>query len=621
MQSESRTRRIARRAMLAGFCVTLAWSVWLAVAGGFDGVVLGIRIRSNNPRRVFVASVGAFIGYILTGGVIRMAPLVGIARSAVATVARHPGWVALALAATAVSATVVLGARIAGGADAYGYVSQADLWLARDLKVSQPWVDQVPWPNAKWTFTPLGYRPMSGESAIVPTYSPGLPILMAIAKWVGGQCALFAVVPLSLGLSLLTTYALGKRLVSAHAGLMAAWFLATSPVVLEVSLESLSDVPVMAAWSTAFYFLLDSSVWSAASAGLLASVAILIRPNLVPLVIPMAAWYLVRRAAGEASTRSRLVHLAVFILTVLPGVALVSGLNSHLYGSAFTSGYGSLADMFSWAHVLPNLRRFIAWIVETQTPLALLGIAALIVPLRRIWPAVADRRLFVIIAMFVALLWAQYSAYLEFDSPGYLRFLLPGWPFMMVGLAAVLVAAGRAHPRVGPAAAIGIASFLGLWSLHVANGRDVFEQRQAARHEAPIGRLVREHTTRNSVVLAVHRSGSVRYYAGRMTLRYDMLDGDWLDRAVAWLSERDVHVYALLDEREAAETKQRFAGQKRAEAFDRPVLTYRPASTSLYDLSTPPDRSKPTRVIADPLEDLPGCDPPRPLPGLQFHAP
>ena len=615
---------MARRTMLVCFCLTLGWAIWLIVAGGFDGTILGIRVRSNNPRRVLVASACALVGYLVAGGTIRVSPFLNALARGRTTFERRPGWVAAAIAAAAVVLTMVQATRIAGGADAYGYVSQADLWLAGDLKVQQPWVAQVPWPNSPWTFTPLGYRPSPDEWTIVPTYSPGLPMLMAAAKRIGGQCALFAVVPLSLGVAVFATYALGKRLGSPYQGLIAAWFLATSPVVLEVSLESLSDVPVMAAWSAAFCCLLGTRMRSAAFAGFAAALAILIRPNLVPLAVPMVLWFLLRRAPAPSGLRSRLLFVLVFSLALLPGVAVVAALNRYWYGSATTSGYGNLGEIFGWAHVLPNLARFIAWIVETQTPLALLGVAALIVPLRAIWPAVPDRRIFVVIALFVTLLWGQYSAYLEFDSPGYLRFLLPSWPLILVGLAAVLLAVGRLTVRFGRASVVGIvtlAVLLGLWNIRVAIRRDVFEQRQAARHEAPIGRLVREHTVVNSVILAVHRSGSLRYYAGRTTLRYDMLDGDWLDRAVTWLGERNVHVYAVLDERETRESKERFAGQKTAAAFDRPVLTYKPASTSLFDLSTPPDGSKAPIVIAESLEDLPGCDPPVPLPRLQLGLP
>ena len=613
MQSRFHFRRpVVRRVLLLLFALTLGWAIWLMVMGGFDRTLLRIRIRSNDPRRVLIVSACALLGYVLAGGAVPLSRFVVHGRRAFTLLAARPGGVAATVALGAVLLALAQGTRIAGDADAYGYVSQADLWLAGDLKVPQPWVEEVPWPNSKWSFTPLGYRPMADEWSIVPTYSPGLPMLMAAAKWLGGQCALFAVVPLSLGLAVFTTYVLGKRIGTESEGLMAAWLLATSPVVLEVALESLSDVPVMAAWSAAFYFLLGTNVASASLSGFAAALAILIRPNLVPLVIPLAAWFVLRRTPA-ARVSTRLVYLAVFSAAVLPGVLVVAALNRHLYGSASSSGYGDLRELFSAAHVLPNLRRFVVWIVETQSPLALLGVAALIVPLRAVWPRVADRRLFAVIALFIALLWGQYSAYLEFESAGYLRFLLPSWPLIMLATVAVLVAIGRLtiqSVRARVAGIMAVVILLGLWNIRVAVGRDVFEQRQAARHEAPIGRLVQTHTQPNSVVLAVHRSGSMRYYAGRTTMRYDMLDGDWLDRAVAWLTERGVHVYALLDERETAESKTRFAGQRTAAAFDRPVLTYKPASTSLFDLSAPPDASRPTVVITEALPDLPGCDPP-----------
>jgi hypothetical protein len=148
---------------------------------------------------------------------------------------------------------------------------------------------------------------------------------------------------------------------------------------------------------------------------------------------------------------------------------------------------------------------------------------------------------------------------------------------------------------------------------------EVYEARQAARHEAPLGRLIRAYTPENSVVLAFERSGSMRYYGGRVTLRYDLLDGNWLDRAVAWLGARGVRVYAVLDQRQAAEVKQRFATQQKAAVFDHPFLTYEPAGTSLFDLSAPLDPARPRIVIGNAFRDRPGCDPPEPLPALTFH--
>jgi hypothetical protein len=105
----------------------------------------------------------------------------------------------------------------------------------------------------------------------------------------------------------------------------------------------------------------------------------------------------------------------------------------------------------------------------------------------------------------------------------------------------------------------------------------------------------------------------MRYYAGRTTLRYDILDGKWLDRAVEWLGARGVRVYAVLDARHAAELKQRFATQRTVAALDHPILVYEPAGTALFDFSEPPDPKERPIVITEAFEDQPGCDPPLPL--------
>jgi hypothetical protein len=620
MGSDARSvRPLVRITMLAIGCASLGWALWLIAFGGFDHKVLGLRIRSNNPSRAVLIAVMAVTGFLLAGGATFLPPIVNRVRRWPAALARRPGRIAVGMAVLSAIVAAAGSTRIAGSSDAYGYVSQADLWLNGNLIVPQPWVAQVPWPNREWTFTPLGYRPAAreGEPAIVPTYAPGLPMLMAAAKTVGGQCALFAVVPLLLGLAVLATYGMGCRLGSSSAGLIGVWFLATSPVVL-ASMEPLTDVPVMAAWTLAFFFLLGRSIGSALAAGVLAALAILIRPNLVLLAAPMTAWFLVRREPDQAAFRTRLVPAAVFGFAALVGVAAVALINQHLYGSASTSGYGRFGDQFARSRVLPNLGRYLSWFVETQTPIALLGIAALIFPARRLWPGVTDRRVFVVIGLFVAVLWAEYCAYLEFDSWGYLRFLLPSWPFIMLGLASIMVAAARLNSRTIRWTAGAAIIAISVWNVRAAEQRGAFEQRQAARHEAPIGRLVRAHTERNSVVLAFERSGSLRYYAGRTTLRYDVLEPDWLDRAVTWLTAHGVHVYAVLDQRQAAECQRRFAGQQTAAAFDHPVLIYEPGGIALFDLSAQPATRQPI-VITEALPEMPGCDPPTRVPLLMVR--
>jgi hypothetical protein len=82
--------------------------------------------------------------------------------------------------------TAVLGLRFgtfaASGADSYGYVSQADLWLRGTPIVDEPLASEAPWRNAVWTLAPLGYRPGDVRGTMVPTYPPGLPLVMAGLK-------------------------------------------------------------------------------------------------------------------------------------------------------------------------------------------------------------------------------------------------------------------------------------------------------------------------------------------------------------------------------------------------------------------------------------------------------
>lgn len=605
------TRARLRAILLTVAIATLLWAVWISVSGGFITTIAGLRIRSNNPQRVLLLTAVALGGYFMLGGVLPVRRLASAARRLATAVAAHPGAIAVLLAISSTVVAIAGSTRMAGGADAYGYVSQADLWLQGDLKVRQPWVADIPWPDAMWTFTPLGYRPVESRSewAIVPTYSPGLPMLLALAKRIGGQCLMFGVVPILAGLAVLATFGIGRRLHSPVAGLIAAWLVATSPITLSSSLEPLTDLPAMATWTLAFFFVLSTSVASAVAAGAAAGLAILIRPNLVILAVPLAAWLLCRRDVSGPFVRARLVPAALFALTSGLGVAAVAAINHHLYGSATSSGYGRLEDQVALARVLPNFYRYTSWFIETHTVIPLLGLIALTMPLRRFWPRVPDRGVFAAFVSVIVLLCGFYFGYLEFDSWGYLRFLLPGWPLMMTGFAAVAVWAGTlGRPARWVAGLVIIA--LGTSNIVQASRRDVFEQRQAARHDAPIGRLVMAHTPPNSVLLTMERSGSMRYYGGRVTLRYDLLDRQWLDRAVLWLTARGVRVYAVLDRRQAEEAKARFSTQRAAAAFDRPFLIYEPAGTALMDLSELRDPLRPPEVITEAFPDAPHCDPP-----------
>jgi hypothetical protein len=61
--------------------------------------------------------------------------------------------VALALVIVAIGRH---GSFVAGGADSYGYISEAALWLDGNLHLRQDVMVRAPWPRAAETFSPLG---------------------------------------------------------------------------------------------------------------------------------------------------------------------------------------------------------------------------------------------------------------------------------------------------------------------------------------------------------------------------------------------------------------------------------------------------------------------------------
>ena len=577
--------RAARAIGLALIALGLSWALALAIFGGFEFTVGAQTITSNEPLRPLAIAAVGLTAVMWSYGFGRSA-----ARWESLIERVNEGVVAALLAAAVFGVGVVYGSTTAAAADSYGYVSQSDLWNAGDLRVEQPWVADVPWPEASWTFSPLGYRPAQHgpPGTIVPTYPPGLPLMMAAARRLGGQEAMFWIVPLFAGALVLATYGLGCRLGSPLAGLAGAWLVAVSPATLFMAVLPMTDVPVAATWAIAFYFLLGPRLGHASAAGALAGLAILIRPNLALQALVMGLWYLVRIPRDGARVARQ---GAAFAACALPGIGAVAVINAGLYGSPFASGYGALGELFSPSYILTNLRLYSGWLVERHSIVVLAGVVAVFVPLRRFWPAVPDRRALPIVAVFVAAVWMSYLCYRPFESWSYLRFLLPSWPFIMIGTGAVAVSAYRTRRPAFMLASVGIVLAAGVFELRQSVSESAFEMWHERRF-ASVAREIADVVAPNSVVLTKVHSGSVRYYGGRMTMRYDYLDREWLDRSIRWLAERGVDAYALLEPSEADEFRNRFKGQALVAALDAaPRLRYRAgeAETLLFRVSEIPE--------------------------------
>lgn len=510
--------------------------------------------------------------------------------------------VAVTLAAAVFAVGAAFGTMTASGADSYGYVSQGERWLGGGLVEPAPWIAEVPWPNAAWTLSPLGYRPHHARRtpAIVPVYAPGLPLLMAGAKAVGGACAPYLVVPLAGAILVLATFALGRRLDDPEAGLVAALLVATSPTLLFMLMWPMSDVTVAAAWAVAFLCSLGRGTGSALGAGAAAAVAVLVRPNHAPGVVLLGLVFLLRERRAIAHGRAAgLARVAAYGAPVAVAIGFTAAIHRELYGSVFHSGYGPLATIFAPSRASANLPHYLSRLGEAETPLAWIGLAIALVPLRRFRPRVADRVPLVVIALFVAALWAQYAFYLTFGEWWYLRFLLATWPFVMLGSATAILAATRRlpHRRLLVAAAVAAVACRNV-GFAVEHGVTRLWREE---HRYPVvARAVRERTEPGSVVLAMQHSGSVRHYAGRRTLRYDILDGEWLDRAVEWLEARGAPAYLVADDWELPAIRKRFGSQRTLERLARPIFVYSGASrVFVFDLGGSPPAGAPETIVDD----------------------
>ena len=532
--------------------------VWAAVAhftGGVGWMIGPVRISSRQPLRPLL------IGLTLAGWYVWKYPRA--AREADGRWLR--GWAlpALRFLPFAVPVAVVLafylgvhyGSFAAGGSDSYGYLSQARLWLHGIPRVEQPWVQDFAWPNREWDFSPLGYRPFSPDGTIVPTYPAGLPILMAVFLGAFGENGPFYVVPALGALTVWLTYVLGKeaagsKTLAAFASLL---FLA-SPVFLAHLLVPMSDVPAAAGWTLMAVLVFKQRPFSA---GIVSGLTLLIRPNLVLMaLVPVFAW----RRRPEAFIR--------YALGVVPGVAAVMVINTLLYGGALSTGYGSLFEPYS-VHSLPlNLRNYLAWLVQTQTPLILLAIVPLVVPgvLRDDRDGLAPRAC---LGAMIGLMFLSYLFYANFEHWFYLRFLLPAYPALFVLVAAALGWLASKIPVEAQVPAVALVCAVMIPSgFNVARREGVFNVAAFEQRYVRAAREVEARTPANAIVLSAQHSGSVRYYANRITLRYDSLAESSLDSALRDIAAKGRRTYLVVDDWEEKEFRNRFSPGNRAGRLD-----------------------------------------------------
>jgi hypothetical protein len=160
--------------------------------------------------------------------------------------------------------------------------------------------------------------------------------------------------------------------------------------------------------------------------------------------------------------------------------------------------------------------------------------------------------------------------------------VLPVFPALCALAAGALVAgAARVTPagrRLLPVLVVAVA----LYGLAFARQQLVFHPAGEWKYPA-VGAYIARHLPDRAVFLAMHHSGSVRYYTGRATVRYDLLPPSGLDAAIAALRARGYRRYILLDAMEEDAFRAHLAAGSRWGALDwAPLAVIEPDSVRIY---------------------------------------
>ena len=578
---------VRRRSLLLVAGVLLAWGLVVLVTGGVIIETPWRPITSRAAIRPLVAG-----GFLLLFYTVRwrrhwradVGPLIHLSP-------------ALIVAAPFIVGTLVIGlrwsTRIAGGPDASGYVSQAAMFVRGELTMPAPeWARDAPWNDAALTASPVGYRPTRQTHILAPIYSPGYPLLMALFQVIAGPGAVFHVIPFLGALTVWATWRLGRELGGSWTGAAAAALVTTSAAFLIMLVQPMSDVAAAAFWTLA---LLAAVRGRPVVSGCATAIAILVRPNVIPLaIVPVLLLALDEPRPPKSSLcarKRRIARITLFVTAVIPAAATIGLLNWYYYGSPLQSGYGPLGDIYSASRIGTNLQRYGSWFFATQTPLPLVGLLA---------PAFGrhgrDRpHVLLVTTVFPVLLLALYLPYLVFypQEWAYLRFLLPAYPALMIGFAMVVARMSRWVPNtvLATLAATLIVAVVCVYSWEFARANSLFAFKAADQRYARAVEYVKRLPAR-SVILSLAHSGPLRFYTGRDVIRFEALATEDLDTAVFHLRDRGYAVYFVGDDFEVDMFRERAAGTRTAALLDSaPRVDLR--GSVVYTLSTPADEARP----------------------------
>jgi hypothetical protein len=443
----------------------------------------------------------------------------------------------------------------AGASDSSGYLNGARLLSQGKLRVELrlPPEFQPPTAADQRVFTPLGFVTAPQPTHMIPAYATGLPLHFAAASklfgWrLGPKVVELLAATAAVWLCYLIAREVGVRPSLAAAG---ATTLALCPIFLFTSIQALSDTLATTWCVAAVYGALrarHSNGWVVVCSAAF-SIAVLVRLTnlfLLPALLVLIGFEWRR--------------LTRFLSAGLPAAMWLAYYNHHQFGSVAATGYGSVADDFSWSNVWPTLIHFVRWL-GCLLPAILLALPFMALVKR----ATRGRELTAFFVAFAAV--AGFYLFYDISQQVWwcLRYILPVVPFLIVaavlGVEAIALGLDPRWPRFRAVAA----AVLGLWAIagswYWTRTLNVMLVQQYEQTYADATLASRVFIPKGALIIANNFSGSIYFYTENPMLRADVVEPEEFAKYVAIAREAGRPVYGVLFDHEEEEAFRRCAGR------------------------------------------------------------
>jgi hypothetical protein len=465
----------------------------------------------------------------------------------------------------------------AGGADSSGYMNYAKLLTHGQLLAPvRPLPGFTPTEFGESAYQPLGFRIRGDSGFMSPTYAVGLPLHLAAATLlVGAKNSVKLVNILAAFAAALLTYLSSRYLKQGRAWAGGATcVLCACPFFLSQALVPMSDL-LATTWALAALYAAmrsrERAAWTV-MCGFTASIAILVRPSNALLVFPLIVAF---------GFKLRQYPLAV--LGALPAGLLLSYINSRTFGTLplwQSSGYSSPMEIlnafafdptkpFSIAYFSHHAWNFVLWIVSYLGPLILLA------PTFVLFPGLRTRNYAIQATWFIALT-LPYTIYRPAGEWwGYVRFLLPALPALIMLATAALEcswqlikpafsfggALGRNLNVTVKCVAVSLLIFLSVgWTAAASYRLSFINLRDGEKIYPYTAYWVRDHLPENSVIACMQLSGAIYYYTNFPIVRWDCIDTRKVATFLKNAAAQNRPIYAVLWPFEVDDALRRFGG-------------------------------------------------------------